>query len=53
MQVVGRAEPHNLRLGHPEQKRVMTIRENARTQVRCACSCALCVQTICSAACNV
>lgn len=35
MQVVGRAEPHNLRLGHPEQKRVMTIRENARTQVRC------------------
>ncbi|PRW44284.1 DNA (cytosine-5)-methyltransferase CMT1 isoform A [Chlorella sorokiniana] len=30
--VVGRAEPHNLRLGHPEQKRVMTIRENARVQ---------------------
>lgn len=34
LQVVGRAEPHNLRLGHPQQKRVMTIRENARTQAR-------------------
>lgn len=33
MQVVGRAEPHNLALIHPEQNRVLTIRENARTQV--------------------
>ena len=33
VQVVGRAEPHNLALIHPEQKRVLTIRENARTQV--------------------
>jgi len=32
--VVGRAEPHNLRLVHPEQDRVVTIRENARCQVR-------------------
>lgn len=32
-QVVGRAEPHNLALIHPEQDRVLTIRENARTQV--------------------
>ncbi|KAL0043430.1 hypothetical protein WJX79_004501 [Trebouxia sp. C0005] len=30
--VVGRAEPHNLALIHPEQNRVLTIRENARTQ---------------------
>ncbi|KAL3146940.1 hypothetical protein ABBQ38_014910 [Trebouxia sp. C0009 RCD-2024] len=30
--VVGRAEPHNLALIHPEQDRVLTIRENARTQ---------------------
>ena len=33
LQVVGRAEPHNLALIHPEQNRVLTIRENARTQV--------------------
>lgn len=33
-QVVGRAEPHNLRNGHPEQHRVVTMRENARIQVR-------------------
>jgi len=33
VQVVGRAEPHNLALIHPEQNRVLTIRENARTQV--------------------
>ena len=32
--VVGRAEPHNLRLIHPTQGRVVTIRENARCQVR-------------------
>ena len=31
---VGRAEPHNLALIHPTQSRVLTIRENARTQVR-------------------
>jgi DNA (cytosine-5)-methyltransferase 1 len=31
--VVGRAEPHNLRLVHPYQDRVVTIRENARCQV--------------------
>lgn len=31
--MVGRAEPHNLALIHPEQDRVLTIRENARTQV--------------------
>lgn len=31
---VGRAEPHNLALIHPTQARVLTIRENARTQVR-------------------
>ena len=30
---VGRAEPHNLALIHPSQSRVLTIRENARTQV--------------------
>eukprot|EP00891_Asterochloris_glomerata_P003939 jgi/Astpho2/3939/fgenesh1_pg.00063_%23_13_t len=29
---VGRAEPHNLALIHPTQARVLTIRENARTQ---------------------
>ena len=33
--VVGRAEPHNLRLVHPYQHRVATIRENARCQVGC------------------
>ena len=33
LQVVGRAEPHNLALIHPEQDRVLTMRENARTQV--------------------
>ena len=33
VQVVGRAEPPNLALIHPEQDRVLTIRENARTQV--------------------
>ena len=32
MQVVTRAEPHNLCLIHPEQDRVVTIRENARCQ---------------------
>ena len=32
-QVVGRAEPHSLALIHPEQDRVLTMRENARTQV--------------------
>ena len=31
--VVGRAEPHNLRLVHPGQDRVVTLRENARCQV--------------------
>lgn len=31
---VTRAEPHNLQLLHPEQDRVLTIRENARCQVR-------------------
>lgn len=31
--VVGRAEPHNLRLVHPVEARVVTIRENARCQV--------------------
>ena len=31
--VLGRAEPHNLRLVHPAQSRVVTIRENARAQV--------------------
>ncbi|BDA50272.1 probable DNA (cytosine-5)-methyltransferase 3 [Coccomyxa sp. Obi] len=30
--VVGRAEPHNLRLIHPTQGRVVSIRENARCQ---------------------
>lgn len=30
--VIGRAEPHNLKLAHPTQDRVMTIRENARCQ---------------------
>ncbi|KAK9823255.1 hypothetical protein WJX72_001381 [[Myrmecia] bisecta] len=30
--VVGRAEPHNMALLHPEQDRVVTIRENARCQ---------------------
>lgn len=32
--VVTRAEPHNLQLIHPQQDRVLTIRENARCQVR-------------------
>ena len=32
VQIVGRAEPHNLAILHPEQDRVMTIRENARCQ---------------------
>lgn len=32
--VVGRAEPHNLRLVHNTQDRVVTIRENARCQAR-------------------
>lgn len=32
--VVGRAEPHNLRIAHPTQDRVLTIREMARAQVR-------------------
>lgn len=32
-QVVGRSEPHNLKVGHPRQKRTLTIRENARAQV--------------------
>ncbi|KAF8062783.1 CMT3 [Scenedesmus sp. PABB004] len=31
--VVTRAEPHNLQLIHPEQDRVLTIRENARCQI--------------------
>ncbi|KAH7617097.1 putative DNA (cytosine-5)-methyltransferase 1 [Nannochloris sp. 'desiccata'] len=30
--VVGRAEPHNLRIAHPVQDRVLTIREMARCQ---------------------
>ena len=30
--VVGRAEPHNLRLVHPCQDRTVSIRENARAQ---------------------
>lgn len=34
VQVVGRAEPHNLALIHPEQCRVLSIRENARCQAR-------------------
>ena len=32
--VVTRAEPHNLQLLHPQQDRVLTVRENARCQVR-------------------
>lgn len=32
--VVGRAEPHNLSLVHPAQDRTLSIRENARCQVR-------------------
>ena len=32
--VVTRAEPHNLQLLHPEQDRVLTVRENARCQVK-------------------
>ncbi|WIA20554.1 hypothetical protein OEZ85_004945 [Tetradesmus obliquus] len=32
--VVTRAEPHNLELVHPTQDRVLSIRENARCQVR-------------------
>ena len=32
VQIVGRAEPHNLAILHNEQNRVMTIRENARCQ---------------------
>ena len=31
--VVTRAEPHNLRIVHPYEDRVLTIRENARSQV--------------------
>ena len=31
--VVGRAEPHNLRIGHPSQHRVLSVREMARAQV--------------------
>jgi hypothetical protein len=31
--VYGRAEPHNLRIVHPAQDRVLSIRENARGQV--------------------
>ena len=34
LQVVGRAEPHNLKIAHPVQDRVLTMRENARAQVR-------------------
>ena len=30
--VLGRAEPHNLRIAHPSQHRVLTIREMARCQ---------------------
>ncbi|KAI3428460.1 hypothetical protein D9Q98_007286 [Chlorella vulgaris] len=30
--VVGRSEPHNLKVGHPTQARTTTIRENARMQ---------------------
>ena len=33
LQVVGRQEPHNLALAHPDQPRVLTMRENARIQV--------------------
>lgn len=33
IQVVGRAQPHNQALLHPEQDRVMSIRESARMQV--------------------
>ena len=32
--VVTRAEPHNLQLVHPNQDRVLTVREMARGQVR-------------------
>lgn len=32
--VVTRAEPHNLEICHPEQDRVLTIREMARCQVK-------------------
>lgn len=31
--VVGRVEPHNLRLVHPHQDRTISMRENARAQV--------------------
>lgn len=31
--VVGRAEPHNLKLVHPTQHRVLSVLENARCQV--------------------
>ena len=37
VQVVGRAEPHNLKVVHPTQDRVLTIREMARLQVGLAC----------------
>lgn len=33
MQVVGRAEPHNRTVLHPDQDRVVSIRENMRMQV--------------------
>lgn len=33
LQVTGRAEAHNQALLHPDQDRVMSIRENARMQV--------------------
>lgn len=33
VQVLGRAEPHNLTLLHPNQDRVVSVRENARMQV--------------------
>lgn len=45
--VVGRAEPHNLRLIHPTQDRVITIRENARCQVHSPSSQARDVGTPC------
>ncbi len=32
--VVGRVEPHNLRLVHPTQDRTISMRENARAQAR-------------------
>lgn len=48
-QVVGRAEPHNLALIHPNQDRVLTIRENARTQVGFLLSCCVAIHAFTTA----